>query len=72
MCQVYSSIPNIQSSAKAHGRNSVNICGWNEFLSMEFSSVYLDAYVLISRESWKRVCVGSSGMGRLSSDCLTL
>lgn len=42
MCQVYPSIPNIQSSAKAHGRNSVNICGWSEFLSIEFSSVYLD------------------------------
>lgn len=42
MCQVYPSIPNIQSSAKAHGRDSVNICGWNEFLPIELSSVYLD------------------------------
>ena len=42
MCQVYPSIPNIQSTAKARGRNSVNICGWNEFLPIGFSSVYLD------------------------------
>lgn len=59
MCQVYPSLPNIQSSATAHGRNSVNICGWNEFLPVGFSSVCLDVMRTdFQRDPEKGLCGG--------------
>lgn len=61
-CQGYPSVPDIQSSGKAHVGNSVNICGQNKFLPIEFN-VYLDVMCTDFQGVLEEVLCGVLGGG---------